>query len=85
VYHLPPGYTVEGAPQDANDLWKQHAQYLLKTRTAAGQITVDRLLARAFDLAKADEYQDLRGFYQKVAASDQSDIVLTLAPSGKGN
>ena len=85
VYHLPAGYNVEGAPQDANDLWKEHAQYILKSQTAAGQITVDRLLARAFDLADAKEYEDLRGFYQKVAASDQSDVVLTLAPSGKGN
>lgn len=85
VYHLPAGYTVEGAPQDANDLWKEHAQYILKSQTAAGQITVDRLLARAFDLTDAKEYEDLRGFYQKVAASDQSDVVLTLAPSGKGN
>ena len=85
VYHLPAGYTVEGAPQDANDLWKQHAQYILKTQATAGQITVARLLARAFDLAEPQDYQDLRGFYEKVAASDQSDVVLTQAPSGKGN
>lgn len=85
VYHLPAGYTVEGAPQDANDLWKEHAQYILKSQATAGQITVDRLLARGFDLAEPKDYQDLRGFYQKVAASDQSDVVLTLAPSGKGN
>lgn len=85
VYHLPAGYTVEGAPPPTNDLWKQHAQYILKSETVTGQITVDRLLAQAFDFAKADEYQDLRGFYQKVAAADQSELVLTVAPSGKGN
>lgn len=85
VYHLPAGYTVEGAPQDAKDVWQQHAAYVLKTQIAAGQVRVDRVLARGFDLATADEYQDLRGFYQKVAASDQSEVVLTLAASGKGN
>lgn len=85
VYHLPAGYTVEGAPQDANDLWQKHAEYILKSQTAAGQITITRLLARGFDLAKPEEYQDLRGFYQKIAASDQSEVVLMLAPAGKGN
>jgi hypothetical protein len=43
-------------------------------------------LARAFTLAKPLEYQDLRGFYQKVAAADQQQLVLTAAPqAGKGN
>ena len=53
---------------------------------APGQITVARTLARAFDMVKPDEYQDLRGFYQKVAAADQSELVLTsTAATGKGN
>lgn len=85
TYHLPQGYTVEGAPKDEQDLWQGHAQYIVKTRAAAGQITVARLLARAFDVAKPDEYQDLRGFYQKVAAADQSELVLSEGPAGKGN
>ncbi|HEX8710744.1 MAG TPA: DUF3857 domain-containing protein [Terracidiphilus sp.] len=85
VYHLPAGYTVEGAPKDANELWKGHAQYLVKAQMGTGQITVERLLARAFDLATPEEYQDLRGFYQKVAAEDQSDLVLSMEPSAKGN
>jgi hypothetical protein len=58
----------------------------VKTAQKAGQITVSRVLARAFDLAKADDYQNLRGFYQKVAAADQSELVLTsTASTGKGN
>lgn len=85
TYHLPTGYTVEGAPKDANDLWKGHADYIVKTTTAAGEITVERVLARAFDLANADEYQDLRGFYQKVAAADQAEMVLSESSTGKGN
>lgn len=85
VYHLPAGYTVEGAPQDVKNLWQGHAEYILKSQSAAGQITVDRLLARSFDMARADEYQDLRSFYQKAAAADQSELVLTLSSTGKGN
>jgi hypothetical protein len=85
VYHLPDGYTVEGGPNSANEVWKGHAVYIVKTNAETGQITVDRLLARAFDLATADEYQDLRGFYQKVAAADQSELVLSAPSTGKGN
>ncbi|MGH9590038.1 MAG: transglutaminase domain-containing protein, partial [Terracidiphilus sp.] len=85
TYHLPAGYEVEGAPKDVQNLWQGHAEYVLKTQTGTGQITVDRLLARAFDLAKADEYQDLRGFYQKAAAADESELVLTQESAGKGN
>ena len=85
TYHLPAGYEVEGAPKDVQDLWNGHAEYILKSHTGTGQITVDRVLARAFDQAKADEYQDLRGFYLKAAAADQSELVLTQKSPGKGN
>ena len=85
TYHLPAGCSVEGAPQDAKIPWEGHALYVVKTRTDPGQIIVARVLARAFTLAKPDEYQDLRGFYQKVAAADQEQIVLSLAPAAKGN
>jgi hypothetical protein len=43
------------------------------------------LLSRAFTLVKPEQYQDLRGFYQKVAAADQQQLVLTATPAGKGN
>jgi hypothetical protein len=85
TYHLPTGYAVEGAPQAMKNAWQGHAEYVLNSQTAAGQITVDRVLARGFDLVKPDEYQDLRGFYEKVAAADGSELVLTPDPSGKGN
>jgi len=85
VYHLPAGFTVEGAPKAVTDVWKGHAEYVVKTQAGTGQITVKRLLARAFDLAKPDEYQALRGFYQKVAVADKSMLVLSAAPAGKAN
>jgi hypothetical protein len=91
--NLPDGVTLEGAPSDTEVPWKGHAVYALKTISKPGSVTVTRQLARAFDLVKAEEYQDLRGFYQKVAAADQQSLVLKVsatpapasAPPAKGN
>ncbi len=89
TYHLPEGVVVEGAPKDTQVPWQGHAVYGLKTTTQPGTVTVDRQIVRAFAQAKAEEYQDLRGFYQKVESADQQQLVLTtsgqLAPAAKGN
>jgi len=99
TYHLPTGMTVEGAPQDTSVPWQGHAVFILKSKADAGQIEVVNTLARAFSEAKPEEYQDLRSFYQKVAAAEQAQLVLKIAPeasatpaapaspapSGKGN
>jgi predicted RNA-binding protein YlxR (DUF448 family) len=85
TYHLPAGFSIEGAPQDAKLPWEGRALYVVKTKSDPGQIIVARVLARAMTFAKPDEYQDLRGFYQKVAAADQEQIVLSTAPAAKGN
>ena len=77
TYHLPDGFTVEGAPQDNKIDWTGHAILTVKSVSAPGQITIARSLASAFTFAKPEEYQDLRGFYQKVAASDQAQLVLS--------
>jgi hypothetical protein len=88
TYELPQGMTVEGAPQDANIPWPSHALFIVKTKSDPGQIVIADTVARAFALAKPEEYQDLRGFYQKVAAADQEQLVFAMAPAtaaGKGN
>src|SRR5208282_830135 len=85
TYRLPAGATVEGAPQDANIAWPNHALFVAKSLTQASQITIAQTLTRAFTLAKPEEYQDLRGFYQKVAAADQAQLVLSLAPAANSN
>ena len=79
TYHLPAGLQVEGAPKDNQLGWSPNANLIYKSVQAPGQITVARAFGRAFTLLKADEYQDLRGFYEKVAASDQQQMVLTAA------
>ena len=81
VYHLPAGLVVEGAPQATQVPWQGHAVLATKTVTAPGQVTIVRQLSRAFAQVKADEYPNLRAFYQKVAAADQQQLVLTTAPA----
>jgi len=85
TYDLPVAVSVEGAPQDTRVSWEAHAVYVVKTKSQPGQLTVARVLARAFDVAKPTDYQDLRGFYQKVAAADQGQFVFTIAASQTGN
>jgi transglutaminase-like putative cysteine protease len=84
-YRIPQNLAVEGAPQDATVAWKDHAVLVTKIISAPGSVTVGRTLARAFTVAQPAEYQDLRGFYQKLAAADQQQLVLTRAPAAKGN
>jgi hypothetical protein len=85
TYHLPAGLTVEGAPEDQQIPWGGHAVFVTKSKTDAGQITIVRQLSRAFTFAKPEEYKDLREFYEKVAAADQQQLVLTTATAAKGN
>ena len=83
TYHLPAGFSVEGAPKDDHIQWPQNADLITKIIEKPGEVTVARALARGFVGLKAEQYQDLRGFYQKVAASDQQQIVLTQAAVAK--
>jgi hypothetical protein len=84
TYDLPAGAAVEGAPADAKVAWADRAIYIVKTKSDGGALTVARVLARAFDVAKPSDYQDLRGFYQKVAAGDQGQLVFSLLTGQKG-
>jgi len=88
-YRLPEGVVVEGAPNNAQIPWQGHAVYSLKSTAEPSVVTVKRQIVRAFSLAKPEEYQDLRGFYQKVATADQQQMVLTTstqpAQPAKGN
>ena len=85
TFHLPPGLTVEGAPATAKIAWPDHAILIDKTVIDPDKVTIARQLSRAFTVLKPEEYQDLRAFYQKVAAADQQQLVLTAPPAAKGN
>ena len=84
TYSYPASMTVEGAPQDAKTSWQGHSVLVVKTLSKSGQFTIARQLARGFTVAQPEDYQNLRDFYQKVAASDQQQLVLTAA-AGKGS
>lgn len=83
AYHLPSGMTVEGGPADNTVTWPEHAMYLVKTKSDPGTFIVARSVAHAFTMAKPEEYQDLRGFYQKIATGDQQQLVLRSATDSK--
>jgi hypothetical protein len=85
TYHLPPGVTVEGVPQDDKVMWENRAMLIVKSQTGPDKLTIADSVARNFSTAKPEDYQDLRGFYQKVAATDQEQLVLTSATAAKAN
>ena len=77
TYVLPTGSTLAGTPQDANLKWEENAAYQLHTKVEGSSITDARILARGFTLLDARDYDQLRDFYQKVAATDQQTLVLS--------
>lgn len=79
TYVLPPGFTLEAAPQDANLNWEENAAYRLHTKVEGSSITDARILARGFTLLDAKDYDQLHDFYQKVVAADQQPLVLSAA------
>jgi hypothetical protein len=87
LYHLPAGFSVEALPPTASPAWPGNAVMRLQSKTSAtgSDVLVNRALARAFTLLDAGDYGKLRDFYQKVAAADQQQLVLSRAPVAKGN
>lgn len=85
TYHLPEGYAPESLPADqpvaAPSTLPGQAAYRASFRKGAGTVSIGRILTRAFAGVPAADYNDLRGFYQKVAAADQQQIVLSATQS----
>jgi hypothetical protein len=86
TYHLPDGYTVEGAIKASNISWPDHAMLRYNSVEKPGVLQVQRTFARNFALLEPTAYNDLHDFYLKLAAADQQQIVLTRAAvAAKGN
>ena len=79
TYALPAGYSLEGAPPDANVKWENNAAYQVRSKVDPGSILTARLLARGFTMLDAKDYGALRNFYEQVVVSDRQQIVLTAA------
>jgi len=84
-YHLPAGFAIESAPQMSSTTWPDHALLKIGSESAQNSVTVTRTLAYNFTILPSKEYSDLHGFYQKVAAADQQQLVLSRVPAVKGN
>ena len=84
TYKLPAGMTVEGTLRDATQSWGALAIYSVKTKATPEQLTVTRQFERRVSQAWPGQYPFLRDFYQRVAASDQQQIVLHAAGEGTG-
>jgi transglutaminase-like putative cysteine protease len=79
VYHLPADFAVESAPAAAQLPWPEHAALVVKTTPSPGAIDIKHIFARAFVLLDAKEYPALRDYYQKIATTDQQQLVLAPA------
>lgn len=77
VYHLPPGFAVESAPQSTTIPMGNSAVLKIAAKTDPDRLEIARSLAYNFTLLEAKDYSDLHDFYQKVATADQQQIVLT--------
>jgi len=85
VYYLPPGYTLETAPEKSEVTWPGYAVLRIASSTKTDSVEITRVFGRNFTVIAPESYNDLHDFYQKVAAADQQQIVLTRTPTAKGN
>jgi hypothetical protein len=84
VYHLPPGFAIESAPQATQLPWPDHAALVVKTTPGAGMFEIKHIFARAFVVLDAKEYPALRDYSRKVAENDQQQVVLVRADAATG-
>jgi hypothetical protein len=85
LYHLPPGFSVESAPESSDVTWKGFAVLRINSTVKDNSLEVKRGFARSITLLGPEAYNDLHDFYLKLAAADQQQIVLARAAAAKGN
>jgi hypothetical protein len=81
TYNLPTGYSLEATPKDDSTRWEENAAYQVRSKVEGNSIVTGRILARGFTLLEPSEYSKLRDFYDKVAATDHEQLVLTAGQS----
>jgi hypothetical protein len=85
AYHLPSGFSVESMPQTASAAWPDHALVKIAAKPTQDGVIVERNLVYNFTILDPKEYPNLHDFYQKVAAADQQQLVLTRTATATGN
>jgi len=78
---LPPSFTIESAPQTPDITWSDQAMLRIHSAVKDDSVVVVRVFARGFCMLDPKEYNDLHDFYQKVAAADQQQLVLSKSPA----
>jgi hypothetical protein len=73
---LPAGLTVQSVPSDAQVPFPKNAAYQVKYSSADNTLHEERVEALANPLYLPAEYPQLLGFFQKVDAQDQQQMVL---------
>lgn len=77
---LPANMTVESVPKGGDIPFIPNADYITKFGSAPHAYSYARILRVATFLYKTNDYPSLRGFFQKVSASDQSQTALQIVP-----
>ena len=85
TYHMPADFAVDNAPAPASIGWANHAAFKSSSTVKGNDIVTTRIVGYNFTMLESKEYGDLRDFYQKVAAADQQQLVLTRSQTAKGN
>lgn len=86
TYHLPEGFAIESVPQKADVPWTGYAVMKASATQDKDTVRLQRTLAYNYTMLEPKEYANLHDFYQKVAAADQEQVVLTRgAQTAKGN
>ncbi len=85
TFHFPPGYVMESGPQTNNVDWPEHAELRITTTHDADSVNVNRKLSYNYTILDPKEYGALHDFYQKVAAADQQQLILTRGAKAPGN
>lgn len=85
VYHIPAGFTLESSPRTASIQWPDHALLSISAIARGSNVEVTRKLVYNYTILSPADYGALRDFYQKVAAADQQQLILTRAAPPAGN
>lgn len=73
---LAPGLSVDTVPTDAVVPYLPNAEYKSKYGQTGNIYQTDRVSALGTTIFKADDYAQLRDYFQKVGAADQEQVVL---------
>lgn len=77
---LPPNVTVDSLPQGGDVPFAPNADCVAKFVSQGNVFAYGRMLRVANSIYKADEYPQVRSFFQKVSANDQEQIALKVVP-----